>query len=173
MEILAQGKYLRLVKDNWEYMDRVGCTGVVLVAPFLTTPSGDHLILVEQYRPPVKSRVIELPAGLVGDHDSEESFLEAAKRELLEETGYEAGNLEMLCLGPSSAGCSSELARIVMATDLSKVGDGGGVHDEDIVVHVVPINGIHRWLHNATAMVDTKVYTALYFYIQRRIGGKI
>ena len=54
----------------------------------------DHRVLaVRQYRPAVERYTIELPSGLV---DAGETPGEAAGRELLEETGYQAGDLEVL-----------------------------------------------------------------------------
>ncbi|MGD9021922.1 MAG: hypothetical protein PVF46_08995, partial [Lysobacterales bacterium] len=51
-------------KDGWEYAFRTDASGVVVLVP--VTDAGE-LVLVEQYRAPVNSRVVELPAGLVGD----------------------------------------------------------------------------------------------------------
>ena len=89
--ILAEGKFLRLVRDGrWEYADRTRAQGaVVLVA----VTDDNRLVLTEQYRIPLGQRVLELPAGLVGDIQGEEDepLVTAADRELLEETGYQAG----------------------------------------------------------------------------------
>ena len=66
----------------------------------------NELLLVEQYRPPPNARVIELPAGLAGDDDGAETLTDAARRELLEETGYHAGSLVKVAEGPASAGAT-------------------------------------------------------------------
>src|SRR3546814_1825121 len=55
-----------------------------------------HVLLVEQYRVPLGRNCIELPAGLVGDEDENESVESSAARELEEETGYRAGSVEVL-----------------------------------------------------------------------------
>src|SRR3954469_4815650 len=99
-----KGKFLRVMKiGRWEYAERVNAiAGVVIVA---VTNDG-NLLLTEQERLPVGKRVIELPAGLAGDlkgKETEELAL-AARRELLEETGYEAGGLTWLTSGPPSPG---------------------------------------------------------------------
>lgn len=56
------GRFLNLVsKDGWEYATRTGSTGVVAIT------ADDHVLLIEQFRPPVDRFVIEIPAGLAGD----------------------------------------------------------------------------------------------------------
>jgi len=90
-EVLYQGRHVDFVKvGNWEFADRPAISGIVAIAA--VTPEGEALF-VEQFRPPVGKLVIELPAGLAGDvsGSEKEELAEAAKRELLEETGYEAG----------------------------------------------------------------------------------
>jgi ADP-ribose pyrophosphatase len=63
--ILHKGKYLNLVcDDNWEYVKRTNCSGIVVIVP--KTKDG-KVIFVEQFRRPVESQVIEWPAGLVND----------------------------------------------------------------------------------------------------------
>ncbi len=89
-QTIRTGKFLALVKEgHWEYVDRIGVTGAAVV---VAITDDEKLLLVEQYRIPVHARTIELPAGLVGDEPggSTESLEDAAKRELLEETGYAA-----------------------------------------------------------------------------------
>src|ERR1700722_17662471 len=90
---LLTSKFLALIKEgHWEYVDRVNATGAALIVA--VTPE-EKLILVEQYRIPVHVRTIELPAGIIGDEPGNcgESHAEAARRELLEETGYAAGRI--------------------------------------------------------------------------------
>ena len=87
---LCTGKFLALVKEGrWEYVDRIGATGAAII---VAVTDEQKLLLVEQYRIPVHARTIELPAGVIGDQsaDRDESHADAAKRELLEETGYSA-----------------------------------------------------------------------------------
>src|SRR5436190_19258340 len=60
-----EGKFLRVLKcGRWEYADRVGATGGVVI---VAITNDGKLILTEQYRIPVTQRVIELPAGLAGN----------------------------------------------------------------------------------------------------------
>ena len=88
------------------------------------------------------------------------------RSELLEETGYEAGRLEQLVEGPSSAGLSTEVYALFLARDVCRVGPGGGDHSEDIEVHLVALDRAERWLdakRRQGVMVDPKVYAGLYF----------
>jgi len=99
-QLLYSGKHVHFVKvGGWEFADRPHISGIVAIVAL--TSKGEAL-LVEQFRPPVGKSVIELPAGLSGDvaGSAKEELVEAARRELLEETGYEAGEMVFLTEGP-------------------------------------------------------------------------
>ena len=68
-QVLARGRFLKLTLiDGYEMVERIGCTGVVVVLP--VTGAGE-VVLIDQHRPAVGRRCVELPAGLVGDRDAE------------------------------------------------------------------------------------------------------
>jgi ADP-ribose pyrophosphatase len=165
-----RGRYLSLVeRAHWEFVTRSNAHAVaVLVA---TTPERE-IVLVEQYRRPLDARVIELPAGLVGDTgDPNEAVLDAAGRELIEETGFEARSLEVVMECPTSSGMTDEVITFVRADRLRRVGPGGGDDSEDIEVHVVPLGEVDAWLDDRRAQglpLDPKIYTALYWLSQER-----
>jgi ADP-ribose pyrophosphatase len=165
VQIIAEGRFLRFAKrQNWEYVERVNVRDVAVLVPIT---SEDEIVLVEQFRIPVQARMIELPAGLVGDEEEfrEEDLLDAANRELEEETGYRAERLTLLTRAPSSGGMTSELVSFLHATGLRKVGSGGGVDGEDITVHVVPLREARRWLRGKEAdgfLLDPKIHAGLY-----------
>jgi ADP-ribose pyrophosphatase len=164
VELIASGRFLRLVKDGkWEYAERVRASGVIAILPITRD---DKVILVEQFRPPISSRAIELPAGLAGDivGEESESLETAARRELLEESGYANGRWKLLGIGPSSAGLTNEVITFFAAEDVEQVAEGGGDGTEDILVHVVPLNELRKWLAEKVAaglMVDHKIYACL------------
>ena len=161
---LYEGRYLTMLeRDGWEFIQRRHAVAVLIA----WTPERE-LLLVEQYRIPIAARTIELPAGLVGDQPdlSDEALLDAAGRELVEETGWQAGRLTELMTCPSSAGLSSEMVTFVLAEDLEWVEPGGGDDSEDILVHRVPIAALERWLSDrarAGMGIDPKIYAALYW----------
>jgi ADP-ribose pyrophosphatase len=165
-QILHEGRFLRLVSDKtWEYVERRNVSGVVAI---LAITEENKVLMIEQYRPSIRRMVVEVPAGLAGDiaGAENEDLAEAARRELLEETGYEAKGMEFLADGPSSAGLTSEFVSFFRATGLAKVAEGGGDHSENIEVHEVPLATLEQWLAERRAAgrtVDNKVYSALYF----------
>jgi ADP-ribose pyrophosphatase len=171
--VLHEGRFIRMVRrDGWEYVEHPGISGIVVVVA--VTDDG-KLLLVEQLRRPVQRRVLELPAGMVGDlpGQRDEDFTLAARRELQEETGYDAASFERLMAGPYSPGRSSDLYTFYRARGLRRVGEGGGDEHEDIVVHEVPMEGIDAWLEARSAeglLIDPKIYAGLYF-IGRRAGA--
>lgn len=137
-EVMWEGRFISAVREgDWEYVRRSrGIRAAVILAE---TDAGE-IVLVEQHRIPIGRRCLELPAGLIGDnHGGEHDNVEkAATRELEEETGYRAAHIQPLGEYYSSPGMVAESFTLVRATGLTKVGEGGGVEGEDIVVHHVP-----------------------------------
>jgi ADP-ribose pyrophosphatase len=133
-----EGRFITAVREgHWEYVRRSrGIRAAVILAE---THEGE-IILVEQDRIPIGRRCLELPAGLVGDDDENEigNVEEAAARELEEETGYRATHIQPLGEYYSSPGMLAESFTLLRASGLTRVGEGGGVEGEDIVVHHVP-----------------------------------
>jgi ADP-ribose pyrophosphatase len=143
------------VERTWEAVERVGVGGIVVMVA--VTPSGS-VLLERQFRPPLGRDVIELPAGLV---DPGESFEAAARRELIEETGWAAKELRFLAEGPMSTGASTEILRTYLCTDLEQVGRSGGDDNEIIEVIEVPLTGVGDYLNAVRAdglLVDLKVF---------------
>ncbi|WP_374137195.1 NUDIX hydrolase [Sphingomonas sp.] len=138
-----QGRFMAMKVDGrWEYAARARGIGAAVILAI----DGDAVLLVEQYRVPVGARCLELPAGLVGDEAAGEGAASAAARELEEETGYRAARIETIGVFYSSPGMVSESFTLVRATELTRVGAGGGVADEDITVHRVALNEISAFV---------------------------
>jgi ADP-ribose pyrophosphatase len=116
----------------------------------------------------VGGNVIELPAGLVGDEPGQgsEALEAAARRELIEETGYRAGRLELLARCATSPGMTSEVLAIYFASDLERVGPGGGTGDEQIRVHEVAPADLRAWLQRREqegVIVSATLASGLFF----------
>ena len=164
--VLYSGKFLALVKEgHWEYVNRINSTGAAII---VAVTSDQKLLLVEQYRIPLHAQTIELPAGMAGDEpgDNNECHAEAARRELLEETGYAAEQVDELTTGAASSGLTSERVTMFLASRLRRMHAGGGVAHEKITVHEVPLREVERWLESkarAGILIDPKIYAGLYF----------
>jgi ADP-ribose pyrophosphatase len=154
---------LVLERDHWQYVERKkGKTAVIVLA----ITDDDRVLFVEQYRRPLDARVIEFPAGLVGDEEGHDDPAETAKLELEEETGFACEKVERLAGGPTSAGITSELVTYFRALGLSERGKGGGVGSEDITVHRIPRHEVIEWLKRKDdegLLIDAKVWAGLWW----------
>jgi NTP pyrophosphohydrolases including oxidative damage repair enzymes len=155
--LIFEGKHvLVLERDGWEYVERK--KGKEAVAVIAMTDDG-KLILTEQYRRAVDARVIDWPAGLVGD-EGDQGPEATARKELEEETGYVCERVEFLAKGPTSPGITSELVSFYRAQSVAKKGE----HEEEITVHEIARDEIDAWLRSrGDVMVDLKVWGGLHF----------
>jgi ADP-ribose pyrophosphatase len=113
-----------------DYVEHVGAVGVVAMA------DDGRVVLVRQYRHPLRTHLWELPAGLIDVRGEELSG--AALRELAEEADLRAGRLDMLVDMHTSPGCSDERIRIYLARELTPVpeADRHERHDEEAGLEV-------------------------------------
>ena len=169
---LYEGHWLRLrQRGHWEYAERTHGRGMAVIIVALTPD--DRVLFVEQARIPLDGRTIEMPAGLVGDQPGEDTLEDAARRELEEETGWRADTVEVLLVGPTSAGMSNERIAFVRARGLVRVGPGGGDASEDITVHEIPRADAPAWLmrkHAEGFELDLKLWAGLWM-LERNPDG--
>ena len=126
MKLLYSGKFdVVELDDGRVVVDHPGAVAALVVL-------GGKAILVEQYRPALRRRTLEIPAGTLKRGEKPE---EALRRELVEETGYEPTHyMELLAIHPAP-GYSSELLRIYYVDDARYVGvSGRDVGEEDMTV---------------------------------------
>lgn len=179
-----QGRFLEFLeyKDErvtWEFVRRPrSIQGVTIVA----ATKKNKIVVVEQYRIPFGKLVIELPAGLVGDCDSNDAPEMAARRELREETGYACEEVETICAGALLPGLTDEINTLCWAkqlrasefedaTDAAQVyvheqSHGNEAESERIQVYDIPLAGAEAWLKNQQVrgkIVDLKVLLGVYF----------
>ncbi len=130
----------------------------------LAVDDDGRALVLKQYRHPAGLRFVELPAGLL-DKPGEDP-LEAARRELLEEGGLEAGEWVHLNGIHNSPGFSSERIDIYLARDLRSVGRGDFEleHEEaDMTLHWVPVDDLVRAVLEKRA-TDGPLATAVLTY---------
>jgi ADP-ribose pyrophosphatase len=162
-ELMWEGKFVRALKrGKWEYASRARDIGAVVI---LAEYEG-KVILVDQPRIAPDCRCVELPAGLVGDHNPDATPETTAIHELEEETGFTAERVERLGEFYSSPGMLSEGFTLVRAHGVRKIGEGGGDENEDINVHLVPRADIPNFLEQKRAEgygMDAKLFLLLNF----------
>jgi ADP-ribose pyrophosphatase len=158
------GKHLLVLeRDGWQFVERKKGKSAVIV---LAVTDDDRVVFVEQYRRPLDARVIEFPAGLVGDEEGHDDPETTARLELEEETGYTCEAVVQLATGPTSGGITSERVTFYRARGLEEQGKGGGVSGEDITVHRVPRNAVTDWLKRKAdegILIDAKVWAGLWW----------
>lgn len=161
---LYESKWLGLYRiGHWDFVRRPNsdaCVGILAIT------IRNEVVLVEQFRIPVGKKVIEIPAGLVGDEEEHrgEALADTAARELMEETGHRAAEIRPILSSPTSAGMTPEFTHLFLATGLSRETEGGGVSGENIIVHHVPLTELRDFLAvklSEGLVVDFKIYAAL------------
>ncbi|MEN9992687.1 MAG: hypothetical protein RLY83_257 [Actinomycetota bacterium] len=118
-KVVYSGRIWDVVQDTFQFADQTLVRDYVLHSGAVAVVAVDdegRILLVNQYRHPVRSNLWELPAGL---RDLEgEPTVETAQRELLEETGYTASTIEpLISFYPSPGGLSEEI-QVFVATGL-------------------------------------------------------
>lgn len=173
-----EGRFVRIVEKHvvtsdgstraWETIERSNIHGHGAVVIVARTKDGE-LLFEKNWRAPIESYVIQFPAGLTDvDGESEE---EAARRELLEETGYAAGEMIPLMLSPLSAALTPTRAMHYFAPDAKYVGAPVGTDVEEIEVVKVPISKMDEFMLNLPPGVelDLRVPGILWFLRQKQM----
>jgi len=154
---------------------RPNAKDVVIILPVLVQENKeDEVIFILTKRPPLEEEgvsefCIELPAGLVGDNDKNETTMEAIKKELLEETGHEADKIEIILSKVSaSGGLTSETGTLAKATitnpNIIKAPvDDGGVILKRIYIKKSNIKSFIKEQAEKGCAISAYALSALYF----------
>lgn len=127
---------------------------------------GDRMIVVEQYRKALERSQVEIPAGKL---DPGEDPMEAAKRELLEETGYTARDIRHLCSFSTSPGFADEILHLYVAEGLAR-GDARPDEDEFLDCFAVTLDEAKRMIREGR-IGDAKTVTAVLAWQAYRLTG--
>ncbi|MFH0948197.1 MAG: NUDIX hydrolase [Elusimicrobiota bacterium] len=124
--------------------------------------SDDKIVLVKQYRYPVKKITYELPAGKL---DIGEKAIDCIKRELAEETGFTSNNIKKLISFYPSTAFSTEMLHIFVAKNLIKVKTQPD-EDEFIEPVIIDHKKAMKWIETGK-IKDAKTLIGLLYYLRR------
>ncbi len=165
-ELVYKGTILDFYEDTmllpngkteiWDFVShRMGAACVLAVRP------DGKLLMVRQYRNALERVTLEVPAGK-RDSVTEETRI-CAERELLEETGYEAGKIEKLLSLKSTVAFCDEMIDVYLATDLKKVGDQHLDESESIDIEAWELSDLMDMCYSGK-LQDAKTVAAIMAY---------
>jgi len=157
---------VRLRTDKVTERIRIEHPEAAAVLPFL---DARHVLMVRQWRYALSSETLEIPAGKA---DPGESLEVCARRELLEETGYEASRLIPLFTYYPAIGYSNEIIRIFAASGLGEHTRGHVDVDEISRVEVVALDHLLELILQGEVR-DGKTVIALSMFQHRQAHGGI
>jgi len=160
-KVVFEGRYLRVAEKNvvnrqgenffWETIERKNIYGEGAVVIIGLTRDRE-LILENNWRAAIESFVIQFPAGLTDVPGENEE--QAARREVLEETGYEAKKLIPVILSPMAPALTATRARHFFAPDVEFRGKARNEDVEAIEVLKIPVEQVNNFLLNLPAGVE-------------------
>jgi ADP-ribose pyrophosphatase len=146
---------------------------ICVIVPFL---DDDQIVLMRQYRYAANEILWELPAGTLNGREQDgrmiatETPVECARRELLEETGYEAARMEQACECYAMPGMSDELMHIFFARELTQREQE--LDDDEVIYEVRAFNGAElAKMIKRGEIRDAKTLVGLFIWLSQRPGG--
>jgi len=123
----------------------------------------DQVVLIEQWRHGTRSVHLETPGGLM---ESDERVEQCARRELLEETGYDAEKFVLLGTVHPNPSIQSNRQHYVLATGCRKVAELDLDHAEDIAVRLAPLADIPEMIR--TGQITHGIVIGGFYWLELR-----
>lgn len=154
---------IKMPSGNTALREIIEHKGAICVIPVL---EDGRVVLVRQYRKPAESDLLELPAG--GLNVGEEP-LAAARRELIEECGYDAAKLTPLFATYLAPGYSTELIHTFLAEELTET-DINPDEDENVLVEIYTLDELLPMVYDGRIR-DAKTVSGVLALYHRRASG--
>jgi ADP-ribose pyrophosphatase len=132
---------------------------VILAVDHSRSKTDPDILLIRQYRHAAGQFLLELPAGRI---EPGEKYIPAAKRELIEETGYRAKKWSHYVRYFASPGFLSEAMNVLLAEELV-LGEATPEEDERIEIRMTPLSEVLRLIH-AGKILDGKTLVGVLLY---------
>ncbi len=166
---LIQDEWLRVRADTCRMADGTIVTPYYVLeypnwANVIAITEDKEVVLIKQYRHALGEIGLELPGGAV---DPGEDSLEAAKRELLEETGYEASHIEQLCKLSPNPSNHNNFSISFLATGVKQIAPQQLDGTEEIEVVLVPLEEVKQLL--ARRELIQTMHVAAFFYAMPKL----
>jgi len=129
----------------------------------------DEILLIKQYRHGIRSVTFEIPGGMV---DPGESPLDAARRELLEETGFISNDWALIGHVHPNPAIQDNICFTYLARNVEQIGKPKPEGTEDIASFLIPTSEIINLVSNGE-ITHALVISAFYWYLLHAKGGKL
>lgn len=166
-KLVYKGK--RVQVEELEYLDgnkviyrehvKAGNASVIL-----PITDDNKVIMIQEARTPIGKVILALPAGMIEPGEKAEN---AAIRELEEETGYLASNIEFLREYHPSVGYSDEKIKVYLATNLKKTKQNLD-DEEDIKVIEVPLDEVIKMLDNNEIITASSTIALMHYLLYKK-----
>jgi 8-oxo-dGTP pyrophosphatase MutT (NUDIX family) len=134
----------------------------------------DDVVLIRQYRHGIEKVAWEIPAGTTDARDT--NLEEAAKRELLEETGYGGGRWSLLTTLSANPALQNNLTYTFLAEGVKRLADAAPEANEEMTVRLTPLRDIQRLIDDGGFVQALHVAPLLMLLLRRHqlnaIGGR-